>query len=353
MFKTVESTLQGQTDKVCDQIAEAIVDAYIRKDKEARVDVNVMGSHGMLMIGGEVCSTADFDVGALAKQVYTDIGYTDDVEVFVNIEESSEEIKRSHGANDTVVINGYATQETRERLPKPVVFAHNIARRLDDLRKTDPSFSWLRPDGKVQLTMEKDRVVGLTILASHHLNIKEHEVQTALLERVVVPIVGEGVQLFINPIGSFHTVGFRSDSGVSGHKLAVDTYGGLIPHGDGVMIGKDPRCVERCGAYASRAAARYLVDQGFVGAALVQLVYTLGRAEPIWMHVSGIGEKSQGTKMDFTNLIKQQFDFRVEAIVERFDLLQPHYQSLATYGQFGREACEWEEGKKISSTSEM
>lgn len=344
MKKTVESTLQGQPDKVCDQIADAIVDEYLRRDREAHVDVNVMGSHGMLMIGGEVHSTADFDVGEIAKKVYADIGYTDEIEVFVNIEDQSNEMKRSaHGVQDTVVINGYATNETRERLPRPLVFAHNLARRIDDLRKTDPAFSWLRPDGKVQLMTEKDQVVGVTILASHHLNIKDQEVKTAILDRVVIPILGEGIQIFINPIGSFTDVCFRGDSGVSGHKVHVDTYGGLIPHGDGVMIGKDPMRVERSGAYMARVAARYLVDQDLVQSAMVQVVYTLGRSEPIHLHVVGMGEKSHGSKTDFTNLIKQQFDFRPQAIVERLNLCRPIYQSTASYGCFGREGFPWEE----------
>lgn len=343
MRKTVESTLQGQPDKVCDQIADAIVDEYIRRDPEARVDVNVMGSHGMVMIGGEATSTADFDVGAIAKKVYADIGYTDEVEVFTNIEEQSQEMRRApQGVQDTVIVNGYATNETRERLPRGLVFAHNLARRMDDLRKTDPAFSWLRPDGKIQLMTEKDQVVGVTILASHHLNIKDQDVKTAILDRVVIPILGEGIQIFINPIGSFTDVCFRSDSGVSGHKIHVDTYGGLIPHGDGVMIGKDPMRVERAGAYMARAAARYLVDQDLVQSAMVQVVYTLGRIEPIYLHVVGMGEKTRGSKMDFTNLIKQQFDFRPEAIVERLDLRKPIYQSLASYGQFGRIGVSWE-----------
>lgn len=343
MRKTVESTLQGQPDKVCDQIADAIVDEYIRRDPEAHVDVNVMGSHGMVMVGGEVSSTADFDVGAIAKKVYADIGYTDEIEVFTNIEEQSPEMKRApHGVQDTIVINGYATNETRERLPRGLVFAHNLARRIDDLRKTDPAFSWLRPDGKVQIMTEKDLVTGVTILASHHLNIKDQDVKTAILDRVVIPILGEGIQIFINPIGSFTDVCFRGDSGVSGHKIHVDTYGGLIPHGDGVMIGKDPARVERCGAYLARAAAKYLIDEDLVQSAMVQVVYTLGRTEPIHLHVVGMGEKSRGAKIDFTNLIKKEFDFRPEAIVERLDLRKPIYQSIASYGQFGRIGTTWE-----------
>jgi S-adenosylmethionine synthetase len=357
MKKTVESTLEGQPDKVCDQIADAIVDEYLRRDKEAHVDVNVMGSHGMVMIGGEVSSTADFDVGAIAKKVYADIGYTDDIEVFVNIEDQSQEMKRSpHGVQDTVVINGYATNETRERLPRPLVFAHNLARRIDDLRKTDPAFSWLRPDGKIQLIMEHDRVHAVTMLVSHHLNIKDREVQSAILERVIVPLLGEGIQIYINPIGSFTDVCFRADSGVSGHKMCVDTYGGLIPHGDGVLSGKDPTRVERAGAYIARLAARTLVDEELVASAMVNVVYTLGRLEPIHVHVIGMGEKSRGAKLsggagsglagDLTNIIKQKFDFRPEAIVERLDLLRPIYRSTAIYGHFGKEGLPWETGRE-------
>lgn len=343
MHKTVESTLQGQPDKVCDQIADAIVDEYIRRDKEAHVDVNVMGSHGMMMIGGEVHSTADFDIGAIARDVYKQIGYTDEIEVFVNVEDQSAEMKRiQNGANDTIVVNGYATNETRERLPRALVFAHNLARRMDDMRRNDPTFSWLRPDGKVQLTMHRDKVEMVTILASHHLNIKERDVQTALLDYVVVPILGEGIQIYINPSGSFTDVCFRSDTGVSGHKTHVDTYGGLIPHGDGVLTGKDPMNVERAGAYMARLAARYLVDQDLVASALVNVVYSLGRSEPIHLQVVGVGEKSHGVKTDFTNLIKQQFDFRPEAIVERLDLRRPIYQATAVYGHFGRDQFPWE-----------
>ncbi len=345
MKKTVESVMAGQPDKVCDQIADGIVDEYLRRDKDAHVDVNVMGSHGMVMICGEIDSTADFDIGALTKQIYKKIGYTDEMEVFVNVENQSSEMKRApRGVNDVLVVNGYATNETRERLPRAVVFAHNIARRVDELRKTDPTFSWLRPDGKVQLVMEKDKVTSITILASHHLNIQSSQVQTSLLERVVIPIIGEeGSQIYINPIGSFVEVGFRSDSGVSGHKTHIDTYGGLIPHGDGVLAGKSPLNAERSGAYMARCAAKYLVDQELAQSALVNVVYTLGKTTPIHLHVVGMGEKSRGSKMDLTNLIKEKFDFRPEAIVERFNLNQSFYEQTSLYGHFGREGFPWEE----------
>jgi S-adenosylmethionine synthetase len=345
MLKTVESVTQGHPDKVCDQIADAIVDEYLRRDKQARVDLNVLGSHGMMMIGGEVTSTADFDIGELAKKVYAEIGYKDDIEVFVNIDQQSTEMKRVHnGVTDNMVVNGFATNETRELLPRAVVYAHNLARRLDDLRCTDPAFSWLKPDGKVQLTMEGDRVRGVTVLASHHVSIDEKDVKTALLERLLVPLLGEdGVTIYINPIGTFIDAGFRADSGASGRKMTVDTYGGLIPQGDKSMSGKDPSRVDRAGAYMARYAARYVVEQGLANSAMVSLVYSMGRAEPVHLQATGMGEKSRGSKMDLTNLLKQTFDFRPEAIAEKLNLRQPLYRATATYGHFGRSGFPWEE----------
>ena len=344
-MKTVESVTQGHPDKVCDQIADAIVDEYLRRDTESHVDINVMGSHGMVMIGGEVNSKADFDVGALAKQVYNEIGYQDDIEVFVNVEDQSDEMKKvSKGASDTVVVNGYATRETRECLPRPVVYAHMIARRLDDLRRTDPAFSWLKPDGKVQLIMEKDKVHAVTLLASHQVSVNHKDVQTALLERLVMPVIGErGAKVFINPAGNFTICGFRADAGANGRRQAVDTYGGLIPHTDAGLSGKDPHTAVRAGTYMARHVAKYLVDQGLASSALINLVYTLGRSEPIHVHAIGMGEKSRGSRMNLTNLLREKFDFRLESIVERLDLLRPIYRSTAAYGHFGREGLPWED----------
>ncbi|MBI4714016.1 methionine adenosyltransferase [Candidatus Uhrbacteria bacterium] len=344
MLKTVESVTEGQPDKVCDQIAEAIIDEYIRRDHRARVDIHVFGSHGMLMIGGEVNSNADFDIGTLAKKVYQEIGYPDDIEVFVNIEAPSDEMKQvKTGVLDTVVINGYATNETRERMPRAVVFAHTLARRLDDLRKTDPKFSWMKPDGKVQISMQGDRVQAITVLASHHVSIDVRDVKTALLDRLVMPAIGEeAVQIFINPIGSFTVAGFRADSGASGRKICVDTYGGLVPHGDKSFVGKDPFRAERAGAYFARFVARDLVDQGLTTSALVNVVYTMGKAEPIYIEAIGNRQEAIGGRVDLTQIVKQKFDFRPEAIVERLELFNPIYQRTAVYGCFGREEFPWE-----------
>ena len=345
MPKVVESVLAGHPDKICDQIADAIVDEFIRRDPDSSVDLSVLGSHGMMMIGGEVTSKADFDISELAKRVYKKIGYHDDIEVFVNIEGQTEEMRKAakNTPTDSVVVNGYATNETRERLPRALVYAHNMARRLDDLRKTDPSFGWLKPDGKVQIVMKKDKVLAVTILASHEKDMELKNIQSAILDRVIVPIAGEdGVKIYVNPIGTFTVNGFSADSGANGRKSAVDLYGALIPHGDGALSGKDPAKVERAATYMARYAARYLVEQELASSALVNVAYTMGRAEPVHLKVQGVTTKTQGARLDLTNVIKKEFDFRPEAIIERLDLKQPIYQQTAVYGHFGRVGFPWE-----------
>ncbi len=341
MRKAVEAVTQGHPDKICDQIADAIVDEFLRRDQSSSVNVRVLGSHGMLMIGGDVRSSADFDLAAIAKQTYAEIGCTDDLEVFTNIHASAD---AGEGIAHAAVVNGYATRETREMLPRAFVYATNLVRRLDDLRKTDPSFSWLMPDGKAQVVTERDRVTSVTLLAAHAPSVAQLDVQNALVERVIVPLIGgEGAQFFVNPLGAFTSSGLSSGAGTSGAKLGSDTYGGLVPHGDSSFSGKDPSRPERAGAYLARMAARWLVSQGLASSALVTVVYAPGRAEPVHLEASGVSEKSRGSKMDFTALVKGAFDFRPEAIVERLNLRRPIYRQTAAYGQFGRVGFPWEE----------
>ncbi|MEI6510754.1 MAG: methionine adenosyltransferase domain-containing protein [Candidatus Uhrbacteria bacterium] len=343
MRKAAEAVTSGHSDKTCDQIADAILDEFLRRDSHARVNVSVFGSHGMVMIGGEVASHADFDVASLVKGVYASIGHADDVEVFANIHVTVPEKLAPRVQSDSVVVNGYATKETREMLPRAFVYANNLARRLDDVRNADPNFSWLLPNGKVQVMMERDRVAAVTIQTAHVENILPRDVQVAILDRVIAPIVGnDHPQILVNPLGAFTASGFSQTSGMSGNKLGSDTYGGLIPHGDSAISGKDPSRPERCGAYLARLAARSLVVQGLATSAMVTVVYVPGRAEPAHLEVNGVSDKSRGSKMDFTNLIKQQFDFRPDAIVERLDLLKPIYQRTAAYGHFGRAGFPWE-----------
>ncbi len=344
MRKTVESFLAGHPDKVCDQIADALVDECLRRDPQARVDLHVLGSHGMLMVGGEWASAADFDMAALARNVYTEIGYTDDVEVFVNLDRPSEELAALRGPADSCVVSGYATRETRELLPRPVVFAQAMARRCDDLRRANPHFSWLQPDGKVQVSMEKGEVRAVTLLASHAPDMDPKDVKLALMERVVAPVAGgEDVHVYVNPAGPFTVCGFHADTGVNNRRLSADTYGGLVPFGDNAVSGKDPLTPQRAGAYMARVAARWLVEQELASSALVTIAYTFGRSEPVSVDAAGVGEKTRGAKLNLSELVRKTFDFRPEAIVERLDLRRPLYRQASVYGMFGRAGLPWEE----------
>ena len=342
MLKAVEAPLSGHPDKVCDLLVESVVDEYLRRDLLSKMDIQALGSNGMVMLGGVVDSRADFDVAEIAKQAYTSVGYTDPIEMFVNLERPSEErlrVPRTTGASGTAIMYGYATRETREFMPRSVVFANALARRIDDLRRSDTRFSWLRPDGKVQLAMQGEKVVAVTLIAAHAEDMDINHVQALLLEHAVVPVLGdvEGVKVFINPVGPFTTGGFTMNAGVSGRKVLSDTYGGLLPHGGVAMVGKDPLKPSRSGAYMARFAARELVKEGVASNVLITAVYSVGLDEPVALHARG------GDGADLSQLVSERFDFRSEAIVERFNLRRPIYAACANYGIFGREGLPWEE----------
>lgn len=339
-MKVVQALTEGHPDKVCDQIADALVDEYIRRDPLSRVDLSVMGSHGMLTIGGQVCSDADFDAGELAKQVYQDIGYVDQIEPFVNLDVHPHNPAHAHAGSDgTVVVVGYATRETREMMPLPVVLAASIARRIDELRKNVPGFGWIRPDGKVQLVMEGAAVKAVTVLLQHEESIDHLTLQQIILDRVVSLTVGstEAVQVSINPIGCFSNGGLGFDTGASNRKVSCDTYGGLIPFGTGGLSGKDPGRAERAGAYMTRYVAKQLVKRGVADVVLVRAAYSLGKAEPVALEVKA------GDGTDLTELVKKEFDFRPAAVVERLNLRRPIYRATSNYGHFGKEGLPWEE----------
>ncbi|MEK9131204.1 MAG: methionine adenosyltransferase domain-containing protein [Patescibacteria group bacterium] len=339
-MKVVQALTEGHPDKVCDQIADALVDEYLRRDPQSRIDLSVMGSHGMLTIGGEVCSDADFDAGALAKKVYAEIGYTDEIEPFVNIDIHPHDPNHMHrGSDGTVFVNGYATRETREMLPLPVVLVNALARRLDEMRKSIPGFDWMRPDGKVQLVMSGAVVKVVTVLLQHEESVDHSTLQQVILDRVVAMTVGstDGAQVNINPIGCFSAGGLGHSTGSSNRKVATDTYGGLIPFGSGGLSGKDPGRAERAGAYMTRYAARQLVKQGLADNVIIRAAYSLGKAEPVAL------EAKSGDGKDLTEELKKQFDFRPAAIVERLNLRRPIYRATSNYGHFGKEGLPWEE----------
>lgn len=345
MLKTVEVPLLGNPDAVCDQIVEGLLDEYLRRDKNSRVNLKACGSHGMLMVGGTVDSKADFDASALVKKIYRDIGYTDDIEPFVNIERPTEDLAKTivnGGAQGTVTVNGYATKETREFMPKAYVYANAIARRIDDLRKHDESFGFLKPDGKVQVTMDGAKVVAVTISVQHDSSVDKNVVQSSILESAIMPVIGDAqaVKIFVNSAGGFSKGGFYAGAGASGRKVLAGTYGGLLPHGGAILSGRDPLRPSRAGTLMARYAAKQLVAEGVAGNVFITVGYAIGHHDPVFLQaVTGKGK-------DISEMVRERFDFTPEAIVEKLNLRQPFYQRMSEHGYFGKEGAPWEDLEK-------
>jgi len=341
-MKTAESVTEGHPDKVCDQIADALLDEYLKRDPQSRVALEVFGSHGMLMIGGEVTSQGEVDIEATAKQVYKRIGYDDELEVFVNIELQSGDIAQGvdvGGAGDQGIMYGYATAETPSLMPAPIALSHALSLRLSDLRRHDPAFAWLRPDGKTQVTMDRGRVKTVVVSAQHAPEMGQERIRQLLSEQVIAPVVGalDGVELHVNPTGRFVVGGFTADTGLTGRKLMVDTYGGMIPHGGGAFSGKDPTKVDRSAAYMARFAAKNLVAAGYARKCMVSVAYAIGKAEPVMLTA-----RSEDGR-DLSPLVQKYFDFRPNAIIERLGLRRPIFRETAAYGHFGRDLFPWEQ----------
>jgi len=337
---TVESVTSGHPDKVCDQISDSILDALLEKDPKSRVAVEAFGSHGLLVIGGEVSSTATVNYAEIAERVYESIGYTDSLEIITRVETQAPEIAigvNTGGAGDQGIMYGFATNETKEFLPKGVVFAHALAQKLEEARK-EGAISWLMPDGKTQVTIENGKVSAIVVSAQHKPEISETEINSTIREKIISPILGNEVPetIFINPTGSFITGGFASDAGLTGRKIMVDTYGGLAPHGGGAFSGKDATKVDRSAAYMARFAAKNLVAAGYGTRVLVSVSYAIGRAEPV--QVTAYTEEG----VDLRDVVKKHFDFRPQAIIERLGLTRPVFKQTAAYGHFGKADLPWE-----------
>jgi len=339
---TVESVTSGHPDKVCDQMADAILDELLRQDPMTRAGIELMGSHNLLAIGGEVTTTAKVDYEAIARKVYKDIGYTDTLTVVTNVAQQSPDIAQgvdTGGAGDQGIMYGFATDETPEMLPLGVVLAHTLARGLEYLRRNDPQFAWLRPDGKTQVTIEDGKVTRVLVSCQHDEKVSQEQIRALLIEHLIKPAIGslEGIEVLTNPTGSFVIGGFTADTGLTGRKLMVDTYGGVAPHGGGAFSGKDATKVDRSASYMCRQAAKYLVANGHAKKALVSVAYAIGRAEPLM--ISAVNEKGE----DLSVIIKQHYDFKPKAIIERLNLRRPIYKPTAVYGHFGKAELPWEQ----------
>lgn len=338
---TTESVTSGHPDKVCDQMSDAILDACLSQDPTSRVAVETFGSHGTLMIGGEVTTRAEVDYEAIARSVYKDIGYDDSLEVLSRVVTQSGDIAMgvdTGGAGDQGIMYGYATDETPEYLPQGVVLAHALARRLEELR-TSNTLPYLRPDGKTQITIRDGKIITALTSTQHAEDVELEHIRADLTEHLFEHVLGDltGIELLVNPTGRFVQGGFSADAGLTGRKLMVDTYGGLMPHGGGAFSGKDATKVDRSAAYMCRFVAKNLVAHGLAKKALVSVAYAIGRVEPVMVEAYA----EDGTNL--SDVVARNFDFRPRAILERLQLSRPVFRQTAAYGHFGVAGRSWEE----------
>lgn len=380
-FFTSESVTEGHPDKMCDQISDAILDAILEKDPMGRVAVEVLAATGMIIVSGEVSTHCYVDIAKVVRDTVREIGYTrgkfgfdaDTCGVLLSIDEQSSDIalgvdqsledkeagngSEGFGAGDQGIMFGFACSETLERMPLPISLSHRLARRLTEVRKKG-ILNYLRPDGKSQVTVEyQDGVpvrVDTVVLSSQHapeidMNTLRKELEQHVI-RYVIPeeLLDEKTKFFINPTGRFVYGGPMADTGLTGRKIIVDTYGGYARHGGGAFSGKDPTKVDRSASYAARYAAKNMVAAGLADKLEIQLGYAIGVARPVSIHVDSFGT---GTKSDeeLEEIVRRHFDFRPASIIRDLELRQPMYKQIASYGHFGRTDIElpWERLDKV------
>ena len=358
---TSESVSAGHPDKVADQISDAILDAYLAIDPFSKVACECLITTNLLIIAGEVSSHAKIDAVEIAKGVLKDIGYDNDAvgfncnkAIIQNVMHTqSGEIFKSvvdGGAGDQGIMFGHACRDTKEWMPLAIMLSHQIVEKLHDLRK-DKTLPWLRPDAKSQVTLTYENgkpvsVDKVVVSTQHDESISQADIRTAVIEKVLKPILGEWIKVkepeyLINPSGSFTIGGPHGDTGLTGRKIVVDTYGGSCPHGGGAFSGKDPSKVDRSAAYAARYIAKHLVASGLMDRCTVQLSYAIGVSEPTSIHIESYGTH----RCDLSKIVEVIYDlFPVQPrqIIDVFQLRNPIYAKTAAYGHFGNENFPWE-----------
>lgn len=373
-FFTSESVTEGHPDKICDQISDAVLDAILAQDPEARVACETCCTTGMVMIMGEISTSCYVDIPSIARNVVLEIGYDrakygfdgTTCSVLTSIDEQSRDIalgvdhsletkeggEENNGAGDQGMMFGYACDETPEYMPLPISLAHRLARRLSEVRKNG-TLDYLRPDGKTQVTIEYEndcpkRVDTIVISTQHSDTVSLETIREDLKKHVIdvivdAAIMDEETKIYINPTGRFVIGGPQGDSGLTGRKIIVDTYGGMARHGGGAFSGKDPTKVDRSAAYAARYVAKNIVAAGLARKCEIQLAYAIGVAQPVSVLADTFGTGILPDEV-IADIVRKEFDLRPTAIIRTLDLRKPIYRNLAAYGHFGRDDLQvkWE-----------
>ena len=379
---TSESVTEGHPDKICDQISDAVLDNILEKDPMARVACETAVTTGMVLVMGEISTSCYVDIPKIVRKTIREIGYDrakygfdcDTCSVLTSIDEQSGDIAmgvdealesrsgekdnvEAVGAGDQGMMFGFATNETPEYMPSPIAMAHRLSRRLTEVRKNG-TLPYLRPDGKTQVTVEYDdnrvvRIDAIVISTQHDDHVSQEQIREDLMEHVIKAVIpaellDESTKYYINPTGRFVVGGPQGDSGLTGRKIIVDTYGGYGRHGGGAFSGKDPTKVDRSAAYAARWVAKNLVAAGVADKLEIQLAYAIGVAKPVSIEVDTFGT-GKISDQEITSIVEKVFDLRPGAIIRDLELRRPLYRQTAAYGHFGRNDLNlpWEELNKV------
>ncbi len=375
---TSESVTEGHPDKLCDQVSDAILDAILEQDPRARVACESLAKTGMVVVAGEITTSAKIDFAQIVRQTVKEIGYTDSAmgfdsatcAVLVAVERQSPDIAqgvnegdglhKEQGAGDQGLVFGYATDETPELMPAPIHYAHALAKQLAAVRKKK-SVDFLRPDGKTQVTLEYDnevpvRIDAIVVSTQHDEKVKYKQLREAIVELVIdkaLPkkLIDKATKIHVNPTGRFVVGGPQGDCGLTGRKIIVDSYGGMGRHGGGAFSGKDPSKVDRSACYYARFIAKNVVASGVAKRCEVQIAYAIGVAQPVGVHVNTFGT---GKVPDETleKYLMKSFDMRPKALIDELSLLAPIYKKTAAYGHFGRPEFSWEKTDRAAKIAD-